>query len=287
MAATDDDISTQLEDDIEIGDQIVVNGINGATGDYLVQPISIENAVQVVADSRQSAEDIEKDKIVSVIRQKAEQKSLGLADDVDPDKLHHTGWAIVFHKDEDPQVKAALKPLFEHRLKMIQKAIDDDDEAENDAKDIVKWCEDYKDQTAHDWLVNNHGIDFGNFDAAKMPYYILLVGSPERIPFKFGHWLGAAYGVGRLYFDQIGDYQAYVDSVIRYEKEAEQPAPTTKDLVFFGPRQRNDGATKLSSEFLVKPLATDNGKSRVFKKLVKAGYRHKLISRRFKETSPA
>lgn len=271
MPTTDND-SQQQPDEPQLDNLVLINGINGATGDYLVSPISVKDAAQAMRDFKPDDEDAAKEKSIEVIRQKAQQKTFGLPDFVEPEDLDETGWAIVFHKDEDPKVKAALKRLYDHRLKMIR-----DEFGAADADKIVKWIEDYKGETAREWLIKNKA-DFGTVQPTRMPYYILLVGCPEKIPFKFGHWLAGGYAVGRLHFEQVSDYEAYVDSVIRYENEADKPAPTNKDLIFWGPRQRNDGATKLSSEFLVKPLATDDTQVRIFKKLAKAGYKRKLIT---------
>lgn len=272
MAATNDEIQNAIEEEPQLDNLVTVNGINGATGDYLVQPFSIDAAAQMLANSPPDPEQADKDKIISLIQQKTQQKTFGLPDFVEPEDFDETGWAIVFHKDEDPKVKAAMKRLFDHRVKMVREEFGADD-----AEKIVLWIEDYKGETAREWLIK-HKADFGTVKPTCMPYYILLVGNPERIPFKFGHWLAGGYGVGRLYFDEVSDYEAYVDSLIRYETEAGKPAPTNKDLIFWGPRQRNDGATKLSSEFLVKPLATDDKQIRIFKKLAKEGFTRKLVA---------
>ncbi|MEO6726451.1 MAG: C25 family cysteine peptidase, partial [Blastocatellia bacterium] len=177
-----------------------------------------------------------------------------------------------FHKDEDPKVKAAMRRLYDHRVKTIR-----EDFGADDAEKIVQWIDDYKGENAREWLIK-HKADFGTVQPTRMPYYILLVGSPDLISFKFGHWLAGGYAVGRLHFEAVSDYEAYVDSLIRYETEVGKPAPTNKDVVFWGPRQRNDGATKMSSELLVKPLATDDTQIRIFKKLAKAGYKRKLVA---------
>lgn len=272
MAATNNDSQTQANDEPKLDDLVIVNGINGATGDYLIPPLSLHDAAQMQRNYQKDAEEADKDKVMALIRQKTSQKTMGLPDFVEPEDFDETGWAIVFHKDEDPKVKQALKKLYDHRLKTIR-----EDYGADDAEKIVKWIDNYNGENARDWLIKNKA-DFGTVQPTRMPYYILLVGSPERISFKFGHWLAGGYAVGRLYFENVCDYEAYVDSVIRYENEADKPAPTNRDLIFWGPRQRNDGATRLSSEFLVKPLAIDDEQVRIFKKLKKIGYNRKLIA---------
>ena len=87
----------------------------------------------------------------------------------------------------------------------------------------------------------------------KVPYYILLVGSPQRIPFEFGQNLDVEYAVGRLHFDTVEEYSRYVQSVIEYETG--DSIANAKEAVFFSPRHEFDRATQLSADWLVKPLA--------------------------------
>ena len=272
MTATPDECPNQFEDESQFDTRVFVNGINGATGDYLVPPISINDAAEMMRHHQPDAEEADKDKIISLIQQKTQQKTFGLPDFVDPEDFDETGWAIVFHKDEDPKVKAAMQRLYDHRLKTIREEFGVDD-----AEKIVHWIDDYNGENARAWLIK-HKADFGTVQPTRMPYYILLVGSPDLISFQFGHWLAGGYAVGRLHFEAVGDYEAYVDSLIRYETEVGKPAPTNKDVIFWGPRQRNDGATRMSSELLVKPLATDDTQIRIFKKLARAGYARKLVA---------
>ena len=88
---------------------------------------------------------------------------------------------------------------------------------------------------------------------AKLPYYVLLVGSPEQIPFEFQYLLGVEYAVGRLSFDDATDYARYANSTIAYESGAS--VPNAKQISYWGTRHSADAATKLSSTFLIDPLA--------------------------------
>ncbi len=254
-------------------DQVIINGISGDTGDYLVKPVSVTEIAKAMRDFKPSEDEAAKEKAVKRRQAKSGQEVLGLPEGVDPLDFWDTGWAIVFHKDEDPEVKKALRPLFDHRLKMIR-----DEFQADDAAKIVKWIEDYSGQGAREWLIKNKA-DFATVEPTCMPYYILLVGSPEKISFRFGHLLSAGYAVGRLYFDKVDDYKAYVKSVIDYETAKGKPAPTSKDIVLWGPRQKNDGATKMSSELLVKPLS-DETQTKVYERLFrkdKIKFNKKLI----------
>jgi hypothetical protein len=157
-----------------------------------------------------------------------------------PEDVTDVGWAIVFHTDEDEAVKKSLAPLVEHRRRQIN----------NDK--IVKVLEYRTGEGMAEWLAR-HGVTAGGVRPSIVPYYVLLVGSPERIPFLFGHLLAVEYAVGRLHFDTADEYAAYVASLIDYETS--QSVPNSKDAVFFAPRHHFDRATQLSADTLVDPLA--------------------------------
>ena len=101
-----------------------------------------------------------------------------------------------------------------------------------------------------DWLAK-YGVDAGNVYPWRVPYYLLLVGGPERIPFDFCQMLSMEYAVGLLHFDDVAAYARYVDSVIAYEQG--DAKPRSKEAVFF--RTNRDRATTLSAAHLVAPLA--------------------------------
>jgi hypothetical protein len=116
---------------------------------------------------------------------------------------------------------------------------------------LIKVMEYHPDETVEQFL-GRYGIAPGSKDPEKIPYYLLLVGSPERIPFTFGQLLDVEYAVGRLHFDQVADYKAYAASVIAYETS--QEIHNAREAVFFGTHHKFDQATKLSADQLVTPL---------------------------------
>ncbi|MCP4400017.1 MAG: hypothetical protein GY801_22260 [bacterium] len=214
------------------GKKIYVNGIDGDTGNYLLRPMKYIEAGAFIKSSRQSDEEVD-------FLRRTWALELALPLDVHAEKVTEAGWAIVFHRDEDEAVKKALEPLIEHRRKQIN----------ND--NIVKTLE-YQGDDHEIWLAN-HGVGLGSVEPTKVPYYVLLVGSPERIPFVFGHNLNLEYAVGRLHFDKAEEYSHYAASVIDYETS--DTVPHTRDAIFFATRHKCDPATQLSADLLVNPLA--------------------------------
>src|SRR5262245_6944610 len=96
-----------------VSDKLVfANGVDGTTGDYLVAPMT---TVQVASAAR--AESVERERITALIKVKnaIASEHLGLPFDVDPLRLSQAGWGVVFQRDEDEAVKAALEPLIAHR----------------------------------------------------------------------------------------------------------------------------------------------------------------------------
>jgi len=89
-------------------------------------------------------------------------------------------------------------------------------------------------------------------DETGVPYYLLLVGSPEEIPFEFQYQLDVQYAVGRLDFgEDIAAYTNYARNVV-----ASEAAPTRAHprVVLFGTENPGDVATSLSAKHLIAPL---------------------------------
>ena len=97
---------------------------------------------------------------------------------------------------------------------------------------------------------DRYQIGHGYVDPDLVPYYLLVVGSPEEIPFEFQYRLDLTHGVGRLFFEQSDSYRIYAENVV--ESESSQFSRLPK-MALFG--AENDALTELSSERLIKPLA--------------------------------
>lgn len=214
-------------------ERVYANGINAATGDYFTRPLTVRQVVRQAMRERDP-------RATLFIRRKSRRDEY-LGAEPDWSVPAEAGWAVVFHQDEDERVKKALLPLIEHRRSQIPAA-------------RIKVL-DYRDgETKQEWLMR-FGVSSGSRNPLRVPYYLLLVGSPERIPFFFGHSLDFEYAIGRLHFAAPEQYAAYARSVIAYETASPADLPHAGEAAFFGTRHLLDRATQLSADALVRPLA--------------------------------
>jgi hypothetical protein len=86
------------------------------------------------------------------------------------------------------------------------------------------------------------------------PFYVMIVGGPEHVPFHFQARLDSAAAVGRLDLDTTDDVRAYVDKVLRAEG-ATDPL-TSRDALFFATDAGVEDVTFLSHHYLAAPLAS-------------------------------
>jgi hypothetical protein len=217
-------------------ERIYANGVNGLTGEYLIAPLAPS---EVAARARQGPDDPDQMPWLTRLSEAIETKTFGPRFDLDPEVLSDVGWAVVFSEDEDPAVREALAPLVVHRRGIA-------------GEERTKVLDYSPGESWTDWLAR-HRTAPGNVDPRKVPYYVLLVGSPERIPFSFQYLLDVEYAVGRLDLDDPGSYGRYAAAIVEHEQGGAEPRDAT--ATFFGTRHAFDGATQLSSDSLVTPLA--------------------------------
>lgn len=178
------------------------------------------------------------EKIATLLRERLLKQPPRRRDFRDPDDLSKTGWGVVFAPDEHATaVREALKPLLDHRKaqagERYREYLGDDG---------------YLPEKSFLDFLTRHGAGPGLADPTTVPCYLLLVGSPEQIPYEFQYGLDQQRAVGRLHFDRIEDYTRYAEAVV----EAEQTRRPALRVAFFGPR--HDPGTEISNEGLLAPL---------------------------------
>jgi hypothetical protein len=221
------------------GEPLRFNGINGATGEYGMRPMTGEE-------------------LANVIKGETPPENLGELDNKktgpfpikppnDPTRLDEAGWAVVFAAGADPTIKAALSELLELRRKQagdrfkIYEGADGYGNAEKKAGAT----------RAKATFFKRHKIGGGPADPEEMPYYVLIVGSPEDIPYEFQYQLDVMRGVGRIHFDTPKAYARYARSVVRAETGQ---VKLSRRASFFGVANPDDRATELSAKYLIRPL---------------------------------
>ena len=209
---------------------VYVNGIDYDTGNYSVTPRSIEDLAREVLN-RPGVE------AFSALHGEV-PKRFALPFGVELTKLEEAGWGVIFHEHVPQEVVAALEPLVKLRGKQ--------------AGDRCKVLDYKQGEQVRDWY-RRHRISAGNVDPEIVPYYLLIVGPPDLIPFDFQYLLGVEYAVGRLDFETAAEYERYARSIADYEGAS--GIANGKEISFWGTRHAGDPATNLSASMLIEPLA--------------------------------
>jgi hypothetical protein len=227
---------------------LVFNGIDATTGEYLLPAMNMQQLARVATGDRLAGDEFADLQHKS---RHARQANFAVVEGIDPNDLAQAGWAAVFsavaHGSDAAARQAAildaLAPLLSHRRAQAS-AID------NLYHEYIGDRGYRAGETKQQYLARL-GAGPGPVQPRKVPYYLLLVATPEEIPYRIQYQLDVHYAVGRIAFDTIDEYAHYARSVV----EAETGQVTRRRrATFFGVANPNDAATRLSADHLVSPL---------------------------------
>jgi hypothetical protein len=221
-------------------EMLFFNGIQAGSGEYLLPPIQMELFIKAISESR--VNEAEQKELSDWLR-KMRSGPYGIAAGYDPKLLEESGWGVIFHVDCHPAVIAAVRPLLDWRKQQAGKYYRE-----------YLGADGYRpgDDKNH-WLERApRKMGPGPAEPDKVPYYLLIIGSPDQIPFQFQVQLDVQYAVGRVCFESVAEYASYARSVVQAEQ---QQLRLARRAVFFGVANKDDKATRLSRDHLVGPVA--------------------------------
>lgn len=214
------------------------NGINGLTGKPLLPAKTPAQLIDWIRGADDHEAEAVKGANLTTYQARIKNAAVGVRGVVkgfnvyDLNAANSARWGVIFHPDTPSAVRAKLQPLIDARQGQV---LEYDPVRHGD--DALVFRADYKQ-------------DPGLVNPDNLPYYLLIVASPEQISYKFQCSLDAQHAVGRLYFETPDEYESYVTRLLAYEK-----APSRqRRAVFFAPQNDVDRATFLSANYLAEPL---------------------------------
>ncbi|MBU0611300.1 MAG: hypothetical protein KKI08_25705 [Armatimonadetes bacterium] len=231
---------------------VVVNGLDATTGGYLYSPLTdrqIAGWLQNQVAGRRSVVAGPSHLECLQARSHSLEDSYGLRACIDPKDLAATGWGVIMAAGDarEAEIIEALAPLLSLRREQATR------QREGRYQEYVGEQRGYHPgELALEFIGRRGGSMGGPVDPDKMPYYLLVVGDPETIPYRFQYELDLQFSVGRIHFETVEEYACYARSVVQAEQT---PLALPRRLRLFGTRNPDDAATTLSADHLVKPLA--------------------------------
>ncbi|HKV11902.1 MAG TPA: hypothetical protein VJ725_27400 [Thermoanaerobaculia bacterium] len=224
---------------------LALNGIHGSTGKPLLSGVTLRQIAAVACGESLPAGDLEElRRWTSYLR----EDHLDARFQIDPRNLAEAGWGVIFPEDREDELREALAPLLALRRSQASGI------SEGRYRELVHRSSESKAR-----FLARYGVAPGPADPDRLPYYLLLAGSPEEISYRFQYQLDVQYAVGRLCFETPEEYRRYADGVVAAEQEA---LPVNRRISFFGVSNPGDPATESSLHRLVKPLAAKISRER-------------------------
>ncbi|MBL8055361.1 MAG: hypothetical protein JNK29_01620 [Anaerolineales bacterium] len=169
-------------------------------------------------------------------RERLTERGLNLAD---------LGWGVIFAGDAPPALREALAELLDHRKRQAtERRLEFYQEFSGPSRGYQRG------ETGRRFLARN-GAGFGPTNPEKVPYYLLIVGDADAIPFEFQYDLDERYAVGRLWFEQLEDYARYARSVVLAETGQ---FALSRDLLVFAPQPADDRALQSAYQQMTQPM---------------------------------
>jgi hypothetical protein len=222
------------------------NGLDGRRGSYLLPPAPLGRLADLALGATVDRARVRE--LQDWVARGEGKARRGLKEGLDPGKLDEAGWGVVFPRAADSgPLREALAPLLD--LRREQAGLRDPRFFRELAGD-----DGYREGESKVAFLARHGAGPGPADPDKVPYYLLLVGDPEAIPFSFQYQLDVQYAVGRLCFDGLEEYRRYAESVVAAETGGTARRPRA---CFFAPANAGDPVTVSTSAHLVQPIAQE------------------------------
>lgn len=245
--------------------ELYFNGVNGETGAYALPPLNSATLAQLIqgradpatlppalaalagAPQPESADETAAEQERRGLLDLKRQARFPVKEGVDPLRLDQAGWAVVFPAAMDTQRREAIKAALAPLLKLRQ-------EQAGPRYRVFEGGQGYRPGERLDQFFKHQTpeITKGPAEPDEMPFYVLLVGSPEEIPYEFQYQLDVMRGVGRLDFgDNLEAYARYAQSVVLAETGK---VKLDRRMAFWGVATPGDKATQLSAQYLIQPL---------------------------------
>jgi hypothetical protein len=160
------------------------NGIDGSNGEYLLPP---QSPAVVSAIARGELDSIDPKHLDELKRwwQRVSQAHYAPTEGADPRDLAQVGWGVIFAHDADPAIRDALRPLLDHRRAQAGRDREHYYRAFAGAQQTPRQPSGYRPGESKQEFLARHGAGPGPADPERVPYYLLIVGNPETIPFRF------------------------------------------------------------------------------------------------------
>ncbi len=215
---------------------MMVNGIDATSGEPLLPDLDPAGLAKLIGDSQRDP------RFERALAQRADSEDdhLGVGA-ADARNLGEVGWGLLVPEGSDPAIRRALEPLLEVRRAQ--------------AGERFKVFENVpKRQQWREFLTSKGAPVRGVVDPDLVPYYLLIVGPPDGISWRFQRQLGMPHAVGRLDLPGPDEYRRYAESI-----DVTRPASddATTELHLVGTRHAGDPATEWSATRLISPLQTE------------------------------